>query len=87
MPCTEWFDRQTSDYKESLLPRSITARVAVEAGATFGWYKYVGTSGVVVGIDEFGASAPARELFEQYEITPAHVAHAARQSMNNSTEQ
>ena len=87
MPCTEWFDRQTSDYKESLLPRSITARVAVEAGATFGWYKYVGTSGVVVGIDEFGASAPARELFEQYEITPAHVAHAARQSMNNSTDQ
>jgi transketolase len=87
MPCTEWFDRQTSEYKESLLPRSITARVAVEAGATFGWYKYVGTSGVVVGIDEFGASASARELFEQYQITPAHVAYAARQSMNNSTDQ
>lgn len=87
MPCTEWFDRQSSEYKESLLPRSITARVAVEAGATFGWYKYVGTSGVVVGIDEFGASASARELFEQYQITPAHVARAARQAMNNSTDQ
>lgn len=86
MPCTEWFDRQPSEYRESVLPRTVTARVAVEAGATFGWYKYVGTHGVVVGIDQFGSSASARELFELYHITPTDVAHASRQSIINSTE-
>ena len=86
MPCTEWFDRQPTEYQESILPRHISARVAVEAGATFGWYKYVGTNGVVVGIDTFGASASAPALFDLYNITPEAVAIAARQSMKNSSD-
>lgn len=86
MPCTEWFDRQSAEYQESILPRHISARVAVEAGATFGWYKYVGTDGVVVGIDKFGASASAPALFELYNITPDAVANASRQSMKNSSD-
>jgi transketolase len=86
MPCTEWFDRQPPEYQESILPRHISARVAVEAGATFGWYKYVGTNGVVVGIDKFGASASAPALFELYNITPEAVAIASRQSIKNSSD-
>lgn len=86
MPCTEWFDRQSPGYRDSILPESITARVAVEAGATFGWYKYVGTQGIVVGIDKYGASASAQELFADYHITPAQVAESALQSIRKSAE-
>ncbi len=84
MPCTEWFDLQPEEYRESVLPKNITARVAVEAGATFGWFKYVGSDGLVVGIDKFGASASARELFEDYDITPAHVVKSALEAIRTS---
>lgn len=86
MPCTEWFDGQPTEYRESVLPKSIKARVAVEAGATLGWYKYVGTHGAVVGLDEFGSSAPAGELFEKYNITQMAVVDAAQRSILDSTE-
>ena len=77
MPCQEIFDKQTSKYRESVLPKSVRARVCVEAGSTISWYKYAGLDGKVIGIDEFGRSAPAAELFEFYGFTAANVEEAA----------
>lgn len=76
MPCTERFDAQDDDYKESVLPSSVTARVAVEAGVTDLWYKYVGAKGRVIGIDRFGESAPAGELFAHFGFTAENVVKA-----------
>ncbi len=75
MPSTNVFDAQDDAYKESVLPAAVTARVAVEAAVTDGWYKYVGT-GVVVGIDRFGESAPADQLFEYFGFTVDKVVEA-----------
>ncbi len=83
MPCVEWFDEQPKAYQNEVLPPNIAARVAVEAGATFGWYRFVGTKGEVVGLDHFGASASAPVLFEEFGITPAAVVAAAVKSINN----
>ncbi len=69
MPSTNVFDEQDEAYRESVLPASVTARVAVEAGVTGFWAKYVGLNGKVVGIDTFGESAPANELFEMFGFT------------------
>jgi len=79
MPCTERFDAQDDAYKESVLPASVTARVAVEAGVTGFWGKYVGLNGKVVGIDTFGESAPAGELFREFGITTEAVVAAANE--------
>jgi transketolase len=84
MPCIEWFDSQSQAYRDEVLPPSVTARVAVEAGATFGWYRFVGTRGEVVGLDHFGASASAPVLFKEFGITPAAVVSAAMKSLQNS---
>lgn len=73
MPCTEAFDAQSAEYKESVLPAAVTARVAVEAGVTDGWYKYVGMNGKVIGLDRFGESAPAGQLFEEFGFTVDNV--------------
>ena len=70
------FDAQDADYKESVLPSSVTARVAVEAAVTDGWWKYVGSNGRVVGIDTFGESAPAGELFKLFGFTAENVGKA-----------
>ena len=78
MPCVEEFEKQSEKYKESVLPKAVRARVAVEAGATLSWYKFVGLDGKVVGIDEFGASAPAKKLFEKYGFTVANVVSAVK---------
>jgi len=77
MPSTEAFDRQPADYRNRVLPRDIR-KVAVEAGTTALWWKYVGSDGAVVGIDRFGESAPAPKLFEFFGFTPEKVAEAAR---------
>jgi transketolase len=69
MPSTTVFDAQDEAYRESVLPSSVTARVAVEAATTSGWYKYVGLNGAVIGIDRFGESAPAGQLFEEFGFT------------------
>lgn len=69
MPSTNIFDNQSTDYQESVLPKNITRRVAIEAGATLGWYKYVGTNGKVIGLDRFGASAPYKTLYKEFGIT------------------
>ena len=73
MPSTTVFDAQDEDYRETVLPGNVTARVAVEAAVTGGWYKYVGLDGAVVGIDRFGESAPAGQLFELFGFTVDNV--------------
>ncbi len=78
MPSTDVFDAQDAAYKESILPAAVTARVAVEAGVTGFWYKYVGLNGRVVGIDSFGESAPAGELFKHFGITRDAVLAAVK---------
>ncbi len=78
MPCWEVFEAQDRHYRETVLPHALRARVAVEAGATFGWERYTGDAGAVVGLDHFGASAPAPTLFEKFGFTPAAVAERAR---------
>jgi transketolase len=77
MPCWELFERQTAEYRESVLPKAITARVAVEAASTFGWERYVGTTGVTIGMTTFGASAPIGALLKKFGFTVDHVVEAA----------
>lgn len=78
LPCWELFDAQDEVYKESVLPRSVTARVSIEAGITLGWQKYTGSYGINIGIDRFGASAPYERIYEEYGLTAAHVIEAAK---------
>ncbi|MEI7645083.1 MAG: transketolase [Chloroflexales bacterium] len=79
LPSWELFEAQDKSYRDSVLPPALTARVAVEAGVTIGWDRYVGTHGAVVGIDHFGASGPAPELFKKFGVTAEHVAEVALQ--------
>jgi transketolase len=76
MPATDIFDAQDADYKESVLPASVTARVAVEAATPDAWYKYVGLNGKVIGMTTFGESAPAPELFKYFGFTVENVVSA-----------
>ena len=73
MPSTNIFDAQDAAYRESVLPSVVTKRVAVEAGVTDGWWKYVGTNGKIVGLDRFGESAPAGQLFKEFGFTVENV--------------
>ena len=73
MPNTRLFDEQDAAYRESVLPAAVTARVAVEAAVTDGWYKYVGLNGKVIGINRFGESAPAGQLFKEFGFTAENV--------------
>ena len=81
MPCLEWFDSQDLAYRDSVLLPSVRARVAVEAGATLGWHRYVGDRGGVVGLDHFGASADQATLYREFGITVENVVAAARASI------
>ena len=78
LPSWELFDGQPAEYREGILPSSVRVRVAVEAGITLGWEHYVGLEGAVVGMESFGASAPASVLYEKFGITADRVAQAAR---------
>ncbi|WP_285062186.1 transketolase [Frigoribacterium sp. ME-P-080] len=78
MPCREWFDAQPAEYREQVLPRAVTARVVVEAAASFGWEGVAGPDGVVVGIDEFGLSAPAADALRERGMTTDRVVAAVR---------
>jgi transketolase len=82
MPSTDVFDAQDADYREAVLPSAVTARVAIEAGVTAGWWRYVGTHGQVVGLDRFGESAPANELFEYFGFTTDNVVAVAKDVLN-----
>jgi transketolase len=76
MPSVTTYERQDEAYKQSVLPKAVTRRVAVEAGVREPWWHYVGLQGQIVGIDHFGASAPGKVLFQQYGFTPQHVIEA-----------
>jgi transketolase len=77
MPCTQVFDAQRKVYRDAVLPPEVTRRISIEAGVTSCWWKYVGSEGRVIGIDTFGASAPAEQLFEHYGFTVDHVCKVA----------
>ena len=81
MPCTNLFDMQDAAYRESVLPKAVRARVAVEAASDYGWHKYTGLDGKVVSINHFGASAPAGVLFREFGMTPENVAKAALETI------
>ena len=81
MPSTDRFDKQANAYQQSVLPNRVKARVAIEAGVTSGWYKYVGNNGRVVGIDTFGESAPAPVVFEHFGFTVDNVVKAAQEAV------
>ncbi|MBT2900153.1 MULTISPECIES: transketolase [unclassified Streptomyces] len=81
MPSVEWFEEQDQAYKESVLPPSVKARVAVEAGIGLTWYRYVGDAGRIISLEHFGASADAKVLFQEFGFTAENVAAAARESL------
>ncbi|MFF2878549.1 transketolase [Gottfriedia sp. NPDC057991] len=78
MPSMDLFEKQSAEYKQSVLPKEVTKRVAVEMGSSFGWHKYVGLDGEVISIDTFGASAPGNLLMEKFGFTVDHVVSAAK---------
>ena len=78
LPCWEQFERQDEAYRRDVLPSSVAARVAVEAGVSIGWERYVGLRGIVIGLHRFGASAPVGELFEHFGVTIDRVVEAAQ---------
>ena len=84
MPCSEVFDAQDTAYRESVLPRSVVARVSVEAGCTSGWYRYIGIDGVAVGIDSFGESAPIKDVYQHFGLTAEHIAAAIDEAISRS---
>ncbi len=81
MPCTDLFDSQSASYRDAVLPPGVSARVAVEAGVREGWWRYVGNKGAIVGMDEFGLSAPADKLFEHFGFTTGNVVSVARSTL------
>ncbi len=81
MPSWEIFEEQSQDYRDSVLPPGLVARVAVEQAATFGWERYVGSTGAVVGMRTFGASAPLKVLQQKFGFTPAHVVAMAKEQL------
>jgi transketolase len=84
MPSWDIFEKQPADYKNKLLPSEVKARVSVEAGATFGWERYTGLTGAMIGLHSFGASAPLKELLDHFGLTPTKIAQAARDQIKNS---
>ncbi|MFG2800777.1 transketolase [Streptomyces pseudovenezuelae] len=81
MPSVEWFEEQPREYRESVLPPSVRARVAIEAGIGLTWYRFTGDAGRIVSLEHFGASADAKTLFAEYGFTPENVVAAARESL------
>jgi transketolase len=79
MPCTDLFDAQDAEYRDTVLPAGVHRRIAIEAGSKDCWWRYVGTNGAIVGMDTFGESAPAEELFEHFGFSVANVVSVARE--------
>lgn len=78
MPCWELFEAQDQSYRDIVLPPDVTSRMSVEAGATFGWERWVGSKGIAYGLDHFGTSAPAAAIAREYGFTPEHIAQVAQ---------
>ncbi len=81
MPCIEEFEKQPERYKESVIPSSVKARVCVEAGSPYSWYKYAGDKGEIIGMSTFGASGPAKLLFEKFGFTVPNIVEKAKISL------
>lgn len=81
MPCVEWFDEQSEEYRESVLPSTVKARVSVEAGIAMPWYRFLGDAGRAVSLEHYGESASGSLLFEKYGFTPENVAAKAKESL------
>ena len=84
MPSWELFEAQPDDYRESVLPASVTARVSVEAASPFGWERYVGPGGAIIGVNHFGASAPGPEVMTHFGFTVENVVARARTVLESS---
>jgi transketolase len=84
MPSWELFEKQPQDYRDSVLPPSVTARVAVEQASTFGWERYVGLRGAMIGMHTFGASAPLKELQQKFGFTPDKIVEAAKAQISST---
>ncbi len=80
MPCWELFSAQSQSYRDDVLPPDVTARMSIEAAATFGWERWIGSRGFAFGIDHFGTSAPAADIAKEYGFTPEHIADVASQT-------
>ncbi len=83
MPCFEEFEKQSEAYKESVIPSAVKARVCVEAGSPYSWYKYAGDKGEIIGMSTFGASGPAPQLFKLFGFTVENVVEKAKKSLKN----
>jgi transketolase len=79
MPCVEWFKDQSASYQESVLPRNVKAKIAIEAGSTFGWYQFVGLEGGVIGLDHYGASGKPDLLYKEFGITVEKIVAKAKE--------
>ncbi len=85
MPCLEFFARQPQDYRDAVLPPAVTARVAVEAGASQPWYRWVGDRGAIIGLERFGASAPYQDIYRELGLTVNEVVARARALLGRPT--
>ena len=83
MPSWELFERQSKKYRDSVLPPTVMARVAIEQASTFGWERYVGNTGAIVAMSTFGASAPLKELQSKFGFTPDKVVEAAHDQIKS----
>jgi transketolase len=81
LPCWELFEKQSKEYRESVLPASVTARVCVEAGAAFGWERYAGPTGAIIGMRSFGASAPVKDVLKHFGFTTDNVVATAKKQL------
>lgn len=82
MPCRELFDQQEAWYREKVLPSSITVRVAIEAGRSIGWERYVGCEGTIIGVDRFGASAPFQRIYTEFGLTVERIVAVVKQRLS-----
>ena len=87
MPSFELFEQQSQDYRDSVIPPEVTARVAVEQAATLGWGRYLGRSGEIIGMKTFGVSAPLKEVQRKFGFTPENVVAVAKQQVALSRRQ
>ena len=84
MPSWDIFEHQTQEYRDSVLPPDVTARVAVEQASTLGWERYVGGSGRIIGMKTFGASAPLKELQRKFHFEPERVTEIAKETLGKA---
>jgi transketolase len=83
MPSWDIFEHQPQEYRDAVLPPQVTARIAIEQASTFGWERYVGSSGRVIGMHTFGASAPLKELQKKFGFEPGHVVTLAKELLGS----